>query len=61
MVKLPGLPTLFMTLIRADLRWNELISVIAKLNGENLEEDDISNMDFFERCHYLSLNPVVLA
>ena len=47
-VKQLGLPTFFMTLVFADLRWNELISVIAKLNGENLEEDDINNMDFFE-------------
>ena len=38
-----------------------MISGIAKLNGENLEEDDTNNMDFFERCHYLNLNPVVLA
>ena len=50
-----------MTLSCTDLRWNELISVTAKLNGENLEEDDINNMDFFERCRYLNLNPVVLA
>ena len=61
MVKQLGLPTFFMTLSCANLRWNELISVIAELNGENLEEDDINNMDFFKRCHYLNLNPVVLA
>ena len=47
-VKQLGLPTFFMTLIFADLRWNELISVIVKLNGENLEEDDINNMDLLE-------------
>ena len=45
MVKQLGLPTFFMTLSCADLRWNKLISVTAKLNGENLEEDDIDNMD----------------
>ena len=44
-VKQLGLPTF---LIFADLRWNELISVIVKLNGENLEEDDINNMDLLE-------------
>ena len=47
LVKQLGLPTFFMTLSCANLRWNELISVIAELNGENLEEDDINNMDFF--------------
>ena len=50
-----------MTLSYADLRWNKLISVIAKLNGENREEDDTHNMDFFDRCCNLNLNPVVLA
>ena len=61
MVKQLGLPTFFMTLSCADLRWNELISIIAKLNGENLGEEAINLMDFFQRCHYLNLNPVILA
>ena len=61
MVKQLGLPTFFMTLSCADLHWNELVSIIARLNGENLNENDINNMDFFERCHYLNLNPVILA
>ena len=61
MVKQLGLPTFFMTLSCADLRWNELISIIAKLNGESLDEDAINEMDFFERCHYLNMNPVILA
>ena len=59
LVKQVGLRTFFMTLSCADLRWNELISVTAKLNGK--EENDIDNMDFFDRCRYLNLNPVVLA
>ena len=43
------------------LQWNELISVIAKLNGENPEEDDINNMEVFDQSRYLNLNPVALA
>ena len=51
-----------MILSCADLRWNELVSVIAKLNGQNLEDDDINNLDLFDRCcRYLNLNSVVLA
>ena len=50
MVKQLGLPTLFMTLSCADLRWNELVSIISKLNGLNLSEDDIKNLDYFKRC-----------
>ena len=44
-----------------DLHWNELIFIIATLNKEKITEDDINNMDFFERCKYLTLNPVLLA
>ena len=36
MVKQLGLPTFFMTLSCADLRWNELMSIIFVLKGETL-------------------------
>ena len=55
------LPTFFMTLSCADLRWNELISIIATLQGETLIDNDIKEMDFFDRCSFLNLNPVLLA
>ena len=41
-----GLPTFFMTLSRFHLHWNEMISIIAKLNLENLQEKHINNTDF---------------
>ena len=50
-----------MTLSCADLRWDELISKLASLRGENLQDEDIQNMDFFTRCSYLNLNPNLLA
>ena len=61
MVKQLGLPTFFMTLSCADLRWDELIYIIAKLRGETLSQEQVDNLDFFERCAYLNLNPVLLA
>ena len=61
MVKQLGLPTFFMTLSCADLRWDELISIIATLRGESLSDEEIQNMDFFKRCWHLNLNPVLLA
>ena len=61
MVKQLGLPTFFMTLSCADLRWNELIAIISKLKCESLSEEQINNMSYFERCSYLNLNPVLLA
>ena len=45
MVKQVGLPTFFMTLICADLQWNELIPITGKLKGEILTSERISSMD----------------
>ena len=59
MVKQLGLPTFFKTVSCADLRWDKLISILASLRGENLQNEDIQNMDFFTRCSYS--NPVSLA
>ena len=50
-----------MTLICADLRWDQEISIIASLRGENLQDEDFQSRDFFTRCNYLNLNPVLLA
>ena len=61
MVKQLGLPTFFMTLSCADLRWNELVSIISKLNGINLSGDDINGMDYFQGCQILNSNLVLLA
>ena len=56
MVKQLELPTFFITLSYADLRWNELLLIIAELRREVLPEDSINEIDFFlERCRYLSI------
>ena len=60
MVKQLGIPTFFLTLSCADLRWNELISIIAKLNGLNISEEDIDQMSYHERCDTLNKNPVLV-
>jgi len=61
MVKQLGLPTYFMTLSCADLRWNELVEIIGKLNDLNLSKEDIENLNYFERTKILNSNPVLLA
>ena len=61
MVKQLGLPKFFMTLCCADLRWNELISIISAFKGEILKEEAINRLDYFQCCSYLNLNPVLLA
>ena len=61
MVKQLGLPTYFMTLSCADLRWAELPSIISKLNGSEKSYEEISQIDYLERCNILNSNPVLLA
>ena len=43
-----------MTLSCVDLQWNKLISIFAQMNGENLDDNDMDKIDFFERCTYLN-------
>ena len=57
-----------MTLSCADLHWNKLISIIPRLNEEDLfyENNAIKDLintiiSFFERCNYINLNLVLLA
>ena len=61
MVKQLGIPTFFMTLSSADLKWNELISIINKLNKQGLSDEDISNLAYDQRCQLLNSNPVLVA
>ena len=44
MVKQLVVPTFFMTLSSADLKWNELVSIINNLHKLNLSEENIKNM-----------------
>ena len=62
MIKQLGLPTFFMTLSCADLRWDELLEIISRLNENNiLTKEEIDNMNYFDRTRILNSNPVLLA
>jgi len=61
MVKQLGLPTFFMTLSCADLRWPEIVEIIQKINGKDMTEEQISNLSYMEKTEILQYNPVVLA
>ena len=60
MVKQLGLPTFFMTLSCADLHWNELVEIISKLQGRTLSDDEIENLNYYDRTNILNSNPVLL-
>ena len=59
MVNQLGLPTFFLTLSGADLRWKESILIISRLNGVDLDEN--SEIDYFQKCEILNSNPVLVA
>ena len=61
MVKQLGLPTFFLTLSCAELRWNELISITLKLEGSVLSEDEMQGLSYQDRCKLLNKNPVLVA
>ena len=49
MVKQLGTPTFFLTLSCTDLRWNTLISIMFKLNGIDIADEDIDTLSYHER------------
>ena len=46
MVKQFGVPTFSMTLSSADLKWNELVSIINKLHKLDISEENIKKMSY---------------
>ena len=61
MVKQLGCPTFFLTLSCADLKWNELVEIISKLNSLGLTKENVEGLNYFERCNILNSNAVLLA
>ena len=61
MVKQLGIPTFFLTLSCADLRWKELPAIISKLLGLELSDEQLENLSYEDKCKYLNMNPVFLA
>ena len=58
MVKQIGIPTFFLALSCADLRWNEILAIIRKLNEADF---DISNLSYDDHCKVLNENPFLVA
>ena len=61
MVKQLGIPTWFMTLSCADLRWPELFQIVARTQGRDITEEQVEALSYIERCQMLNANPVVMA
>ena len=61
MVKQLGIPTWFMTLSCADLRWPELFQIIARIQGKMMTNEEVDALSYNEKCQMVNLNPVVVA
>ena len=61
MVKQLEMPNYFLTLSCADLRWQELPSIINKLNNLGLSDKELKNLSHQERTKLLNENPVLVA
>ena len=61
MVKQLGCPTFFLTLSCADLKWNELVEIISKLNSLGLTKENVEGLNYLQRCNILNSNAVLLA
>ena len=61
MVKQLGIPTWFMTLSCADLRWPELFQIISRMQGKDITDEDVDALSYDEKCKMLNLNPVIVA
>ena len=60
-VKQLGISTYFITLSCVDLRWDELPYIINKFNNLGLNDEELRNLNYLERCNLLSNNPVLVA
>ena len=60
MVKQLGIPTWFMTLSCAHLRWPELFQLLARIQANDLIDKQVDALSCNERCRMLDLNPKVL-
>ena len=61
MVKQLGIPTYFLTLSCAYLRWDKLPYIINKLTDLGLSNEEPKNLSYQERCNLLNKNPVLVA
>ena len=60
-VKQLGIPTLFMTLSWAHLRWPELFQILAGIQSNDLTDKQVDTLSCNDRCRMLNVNRVVVA
>ena len=61
MIRQLGTPTWFFTVSAADLKWPDMIQVIAKQYNTYYTDDEVAELTFEERCNWIRRNPVAAA
>jgi len=61
MVKNLGVPSWFLTLSCADLRWQDLYHIFAKIYVHQMTDDRIDNLSYVQKCSMLNLSPAIVA
>ena len=61
MVKQLGIATHFLTLLSADLIWEELPRIFDKLNNHYLSDEELKNLSNQKRCNLFKNNPILVA
>ena len=58
MIQQLGMPTWFVTLSPADLKWTDIMQIIGRQYGKTLTAEMISQMTFEEKSMWIRTNPV---
>ena len=61
MIRQLGVPTWFLTLSAADMKWPDVIQTIAKQYGVTITDDELLSMSFEQKSSWLRRNPVTAA
>ena len=56
-----GIPSWFLILSAADMKWPDVIQIIARQHGVILSKDDVINMPWIKKSEWLRSNPVTAA
>ena len=61
MIRQLGTPTWFFTLSAADMKWPDIIQIIARQYGVSYSDEDVAALSFDEKSNWLRRNPVTAA
>ena len=61
MIRQLGTPTWFFTLSAADMKWPDMIQIIARQYGVCYSDEDVAALSFDEKSNWLRRNPVTAA